>query len=60
MSPMRVKSRPQAGGDAPPRTPSPFYHRATDLPDIGDEDSFREVVKKLSMCVWNNFMFELT
>lgn len=51
MSPLRVKSRPQSGIDGPPRTPSPFRrnHADDELPEIGDDDSFRDVIKKLSM-----------
>jgi len=50
MSPLRVKSRPQSGVDAVPRTPSPFRrnHADDELPDIGHDDSFRDVIKKLS------------
>ena len=51
MSPLRVKSRPLSQADAVARTPSPFRrnHGDDELPDIDDDDSFREVIKKLSM-----------
>ncbi|KAF3767609.1 hypothetical protein M406DRAFT_328679 [Cryphonectria parasitica EP155] len=49
--PVRAKFRPQPGANDAPRTPSPggrlvFYHG---LPDVRDDDSFREVIKKLSI-----------
>lgn len=51
--PIRVKSKPVPGANDPPRSPSPtghgqrlFFHG---LPDILDEDSFRVLVKKLSV-----------
>ncbi|KAK4161031.1 hypothetical protein QBC43DRAFT_107147 [Cladorrhinum sp. PSN259] len=48
--PIRVKSRPQKD-TAELRTPSPFARHifGPELPDISDEDTFREVVKKLSV-----------
>jgi len=51
MSPMRVKSRAQGQADQPLRTPSPFrrYHDEEELPEIEDDDSFRDVAKKLSV-----------
>lgn len=54
--PIRVKSRPQQA-EAGLRTPSPVgrhprFSAGTELPDISDADSFRHVVKKLSMCVY--------
>lgn len=51
--PIRVKSRPQQA-EAALRTPSPTGRHArfgAELPDISDSDSFRVVVKKLSVCV---------
>ncbi|OIW31900.1 hypothetical protein CONLIGDRAFT_629588 [Coniochaeta ligniaria NRRL 30616] len=50
--PLRVKSRPLSQHDNGPRTPSPFG-RGTfgDLPDIEHDDSFREVIKKLSIFI---------
>ncbi|KAK4226700.1 hypothetical protein QBC38DRAFT_479734 [Podospora fimiseda] len=50
--PIRVKSRPQKDS-AELRTPSPFarYSFGPELPDISDEDTFREVVKKLSIYI---------
>jgi len=48
--PLRVKSRPLSQHDNGPRTPSPFGARYSgELPDIEHDDSFREVIKKLSM-----------
>jgi hypothetical protein len=48
--PLRVKSRPLSQHEAGPRTPSPFRPRYFgELPDIEHDDSFREVIKKLSM-----------
>ncbi|KAK6087579.1 ion transporter [Seiridium cupressi] len=46
--PIRVKSRPISQGD---RAPSPHWaqHDSGELPDIGYDDTFREVVKKLSV-----------
>lgn len=50
--PIRVKSRPVPGANDPPRSPSPagqqryFFHGH---PDIEDDDSFRDLIKKLSM-----------
>lgn len=53
--PIRVKSRPVPGANDPPRTPSPAAGQHVTffegLPEIDDDDSFRELVKKLSMCV---------
>lgn len=51
--PIRVKSRKQPGADDPPRSPSPMGQRfdACKLPDIRDDDSFREMIKKLSVYV---------
>jgi len=52
--PVRVKSRPLGGPEAGLRTPSPVgrqVHFGPELPDITFDDSFREVVKKLSMWV---------
>lgn len=51
--PMRVKSKPQPGANDPPRSPSPTMQRFSfhGLPDVRDGDTFREVIKKLSMCV---------
>lgn len=47
--PVRVKSRRPPEGD---RAPSPHWGRPEDrrisLPEIGRDDTFREVVKKLS------------
>lgn len=49
---MRVKSRPVSGIESGLRTPSPYGARYdAGLPDIEQDDSFREVVKKLSMWV---------
>ncbi len=48
--PLRVKSRPQSQVEPPLRTPSPYGHRDDEeLPEIADDDSFKELVKKLSM-----------
>ncbi len=50
--PLRVKSRPLSQADPGLRTPSPFGRHArlgAELPDITVDDTFREVVKKLSM-----------
>ncbi|KAK0666692.1 hypothetical protein QBC41DRAFT_280428 [Cercophora samala] len=52
--PIRVKSRPQgAQGTESLRTPSPRHKFGfvAELPDISEEDSFREVVKKLSIYI---------
>lgn len=50
--PIRVKSRRHPEGD---RAPSPHWGRPdenkTSLPEIGPNDTFREVVKKLSTYV---------
>jgi hypothetical protein len=46
---VRVRTRPLSQHDAGARTPSPFRHRDGDLPDIQHDDSFREVIKKLSL-----------
>lgn len=45
--PIRVKSRPMSQGD---RAVSPTWAQVedTDLPDIGCDDAFRDVVKSLS------------
>ncbi|KKY38005.1 putative ion transporter [Diaporthe ampelina] len=49
--PIRVKSRKQPGADEPPRSPSPMGQRfdGYGLPDIREDDSFRELIKKLSV-----------
>ncbi|KAK2613721.1 hypothetical protein N8I77_000613 [Diaporthe amygdali] len=49
--PIRVKSRKQPGADEPPRTPSPMGQRfyGYRLPDIREDDSFRDMIKKLSI-----------
>lgn len=48
--PIRVKSRPLSQTAHGPRTPSPFGARDFgELPDIDHDDSFREVIKKLSV-----------
>lgn len=49
--PIRVKSKPVPGANDPPRSPSPgaqryFFHGH---PDVEDDDSFRVLIKKLSM-----------
>lgn len=50
--PLRVKSRPLSQEEPGPRTPSPFSPRYLGaLPDIEHDDSFREVIKKLSVYV---------
>lgn len=61
--PIRVKSRAQRPSELDVRTPSPLRRHprfaapvpapapAVELPDISEDDSFRVVVKKLSMCV---------
>jgi hypothetical protein len=50
--PIRVKSKaaPGGGGD---REPSPMSYGPgyAEVPDIADDDSFREVIKKLSVLV---------
>lgn len=53
--PIRVKSRKLPGADEPPRSPSPMGYRfdGYGLPDIRDDDSFREMIKKLSVYVKN-------
>jgi hypothetical protein len=45
--PIRVKSRPISQGD---RLPSPSWapYESGELPEIGYDDAFRDVVKKLS------------
>jgi len=48
MSPMRVKSRPQAGLEAPP-SPLLFERYNGELPGIDQDDSFKVVVRKLSL-----------
>ncbi|KAK4213507.1 calcium channel YVC1 [Rhypophila decipiens] len=52
--PIRVKSRP-AHVDIPLRTPSPgrfaLAAQGAPLPDISEDDTFREVVKKLSIYI---------
>ncbi|CAN8102347.1 unnamed protein product [Discula destructiva] len=51
--PLRVKSRAVPGANDPPRTPSPAGHHhvsfAQGLPEIEDGDSFRDLIKKLSI-----------
>lgn len=50
--PLRVKSRPVPGANDPPRSPSPAGLHVTffeGLPDVADDDSFRDLIKKLSM-----------
>jgi hypothetical protein len=54
--PVRVRTRVQSQAEPPPRTPSPFRHRDGELPDIQHDDSFREVIKKLSLWV-SGFFF---
>lgn len=49
--PIRVKSRPQGQAEAPSSPMGRHTRFGAELPDISDKDSFREVVKKLSMCV---------
>lgn len=51
--PIRVKSRRPPGADEPPRSPSPMGQRfySHGLPDIRDDESFRDMIKKLSMYV---------
>ncbi|CAK7222903.1 hypothetical protein SBRCBS47491_005022 [Sporothrix bragantina] len=65
--PLRVKSRPLqvAGADSGLRSPSPsvvgrasghglhsgYLPDEQDVPDIGPDDSFRDVIKKLSVCI---------
>lgn len=53
--PIRVKSRPGPGAGDAPRSPSPAgQHHVTffeDFPDVTDHDSFRELIRKLSLCV---------
>lgn len=50
MSPLRVKSRPLSQIEPALRTPSPFRQRFDEEhPEIEDDDTFRDVVKKLSM-----------
>lgn len=53
--PIRVKSRKQPGADEPPRSPSPMGQRfdGYGLPDIREDESFRELIKKLSVYVRN-------
>lgn len=49
--PIRVKPR-QLAADVPLRTPSPMGRHTrfgAELPDISEQDSFRVVVKKLSL-----------
>ncbi|KAK4150598.1 hypothetical protein C8A00DRAFT_46056 [Chaetomidium leptoderma] len=60
--PIRVKSRP-APGDAAMRTPSPMGRQAfsrAELPDIKDDDSFRELVKKLSVYIADVILLPVT
>ncbi|KAI3402112.1 hypothetical protein diail_41 [Diaporthe ilicicola] len=49
--PIRVKSRKPPGADEPPRSPSPMGQRfyGHGMPDIRDDDSFRDMIKKLSV-----------
>ncbi|KAL1872031.1 hypothetical protein VTK73DRAFT_1699 [Phialemonium thermophilum] len=51
--PLRVKSRPGSQVEAGQRTPSPFGYRSVVdyLPEIEQDDSFRDVVKKLSIYI---------
>ncbi|KAI4601024.1 hypothetical protein KJ359_012211 [Pestalotiopsis sp. 9143b] len=59
--PIRVKSRPISQGD---RAPSPYFApiKTTDLPRIGYEDPFRDVVKSISRyiadCIYLPLTFE--
>lgn len=54
MAPMRVKSFAQRHAEEP-RTPSPFTGGAEGhLPEINEDDVFRDVVKKLSEYVAAN------
>ncbi|KAK3687705.1 hypothetical protein B0T22DRAFT_136727 [Podospora appendiculata] len=52
--PMRVKTRSQGQSDGGMRTPSPFGKHARfapELPDISVDDTFRVIVKKLSVYI---------
>lgn len=59
--PLRVKSRP-AQVEVPLRTPSPgrFPLQGVQLPDITEDDSFREVVKKLSVYIADTILLPST
>jgi hypothetical protein len=50
--PIRVKSRPLSQPEGL-RTPSPMIELYGDLPEIEDDDSFRDVIKKLSVYVFS-------
>lgn len=48
--PVRVKPRPLSQQDAGIRTPSPYGARLyNELPEIYEDDNFRDVIKKLSV-----------
>ncbi|KAK5657809.1 hypothetical protein OQA88_2882 [Cercophora sp. LCS_1] len=52
--PLRVKSRPLSQADPSLRTPSPFGRQVRfgpELPDITSEDTFRQLIKKLSIYI---------
>jgi hypothetical protein len=50
--PVRVKPRPLSQPEAGIRTPSPYGARLyNELPEIDEEDNFRDVIKKLSVYV---------
>jgi hypothetical protein len=62
--PIRVKSRPLPA-EAEIRTPSPSGLRTArfgivELPDIRDDDSFRELVKKLSVYIADVILLPVT
>jgi hypothetical protein len=60
--PIRVKSRP-APAEAALRTPSPMGRQArfgAELPDIRDDDSFRVLVKKLSIYIADVILLPVT
>lgn len=60
--PIRVKSRP-AEAEAALRTPSPMGRQArfgVELPDIREDDSFRVLVKKLSVYVTDVILLPVT
>ncbi|KAK4144571.1 uncharacterized protein C8A04DRAFT_11407 [Dichotomopilus funicola] len=62
--PIRVKSRPAQGEEAGLRTPSPMGRQAryniVELPEISEDDSFRVLVKKLSVYIADVVLLPLT
>jgi hypothetical protein len=50
--PIRVKSKASHSGDDRDLSPVSWKHEYTELPDIAEDDSFRDVIKKLSLSVF--------